>query len=270
MTLLLSKGRKMIINDVVLLHGWGLNKAVWLDYLASLELRLPNIRFHLIDIPGYGELSHKDSSSDIQEITQECLNQAPEKALWVGWSLGGMIALQAALTDLEGKSGNRVQALQLINVAPKFVQSSDWASGVDIAIFDRFCAELAKDYERALGTFLLLQAGAAKGARALARDAQSAIEQYRRPSELTLRRGIECLASVDLRGRIESLSLPTQVVSGTLDRVTMPESCRLLSQMMGAQLVEIKAGHAPFLTNIEFMLDNFDSFVNQVEIGNAP
>ena len=259
----------MQINDVVLLHGWGLNKAVWFDYLDLLQSRLPNIRFHLLDIPGYGELSHEDSSADIKKLTQQCLKQAPEKALWVGWSLGGMIALQAALTDLQGEVANRVQALQLINVTPKFVQSSDWTSGVDITIFDKFCTELAKDYERALGKFLLLQAGAAKGARALARDAQSAIQRYSRPSELTLRRGIECLASVDLRAEVTSLSLPTQVVSGTLDRVTMPESCRALSQMMSAQLVEIKAGHAPFLTNLEFMLANFESFVNQIEVNDA-
>jgi len=44
----------MTINDVVLVHGWGLNKAIWLDYVDSLQLRFPNIRFHLIDIKHFG------------------------------------------------------------------------------------------------------------------------------------------------------------------------------------------------------------------------
>lgn len=259
----------MVINDVVLVHGWGLNKAIWRDYVERLQLRFTNIRFHLIDIPGYGELSHKDSSADIKKLTEECLAQAPDHALWVGWSLGGMVALQAAFTDLGVKSPARVQALQLINVTPKFVQATDWLSGVDITIFDKFCNELAQDYDRTLGMFLLLQAGAARGARLLARNAQSAIQQYPKPSELTLRRGIQCLASIDLRADVTNLSLPTQVVSGTLDRVTMPESCRALSQMMSAELVEVHAGHAPFLTNIEFMLDHFERFVKRVEISNA-
>jgi len=180
-----------------------------------------------------------------------------------------MIALQAALTDLEENQGERIQALQLINAAPKFVQSPDWPSGVDISVFDKFCDELAKDYERTLAMFLLLQAGATKGARKLARNAQSAIQQYSSPSELTLRQGIECLSLVDLRSDLKNLSLPAQVVSGALDRVTTPESCRALSQIMSAELVEVHSGHAPFLTNVEFMLDNFERFIKQVGFGNA-
>ena len=259
----------MVINDVVLVHGWGLNKAIWNDYVGFLQCRFPSIRFHLIDILGYGELSGKDSSANLKELAEKCLVQAPEQALWVGWSLGGMIALQAALVDLEKNSVARVQAVQLINAAPKFVQAADWPSGVDMAIFDKFCNELASDYERTLSMFLLLQAGAAKGARKLARDAQSAIQQYPSPSELTLRRGIECLASVDLRSEVTKLSLPAQIVTGTLDRVTMPESCRLLSKMMPAELVEVHSGHAPFLTDVEFMLNNFERFVKRIEVGNA-
>ena len=284
----------MKIENVVLVHGWGLNKAIWQRYVAVLQERLPTLKFHLIDIPGYGELAHIDSPACIKELARGCLEQAPDQALWVGWSLGGMIALQAALFDLEPSANKeqeplankepsannepsadkkltvkRVQALQLINATPKFVQSDDWPSGVDIAIFDKFCNELSSDYERTLGMFLLLQAGASKGSRALARDAQQAISQYANPSKLSLRRGIECLADVDLRSQLEMLSLPTQIISGSLDRVTKPESSRALSQMMPSELVELHGGHAPFLTNVDSMLESFERFVCRVEVHDA-
>jgi len=229
---------------------------------------MPDCRFHLIDVPGYGELAHQDSPSNIKELADECLLQAPDQALWVGWSLGGMIALQAAMLD-EKNTTKRIQALQLINVAPKFVQSVDWSSGVDIAVFDKFCDQLSNDYERTLGQFLLLQAGATKGARTLARDAQQAIKKYANPSELTLRRGIECLASVDLREQLSAVVVPAQVISSKLDRVTKPESSRALAQMLSAELIEMHCGHAPFLTDVEFMLTNFQRFVGKVEVSYA-
>ena len=233
----------MVIENVALIHGWGLNKAIWLEYVAALQQRLPAIKFHLIDIPGYGDLTDIDSPVCIKELAKACLNQAPEQALWVGWSLGGMIAMQAALLE---QNSLRIQALQLINASPKFVQSDDWPSGVDIAIFEKFCNELSNDYERTLSMFLLLQAGASKGSRALARDAQKAISEYPNPSKITLRQGIECLAEVDLRDQITQLRLPIQVISGSLDRVTKPESSHALAKMISSELIEMHAGHAPF------------------------
>jgi len=250
-----------MINDVVLLHGWGLNKAVWNSYMSALEERFPQLRFHLLDIPGYGELAEQKGSANLKELAQLCLRQAPKKAIWVGWSLGGMIAMQAALLDLE-QNEKRVQGLQIINAAPKFVQSSDWPSGVDLAMFEKFSQALSKDYERSLTSFLLLQAGSSDGARQLARDTQQAINKYPYPSEFTLKNGIKCLAQVDLRNELGQLSLPAQVVSGTLDRVTMPASSCALASMLSAQLIEMHSGHAPFLTHEEEMLDAFEAFVN--------
>jgi len=164
------------------------------------------------------------------------------------------------------QNSQRIQGLQLINCAPKFVQAEDWPVGVDIGIFEKFCAELAADYDRTLAMFLLLQAGASKGARDLARSAQQAIQVYPQPSAQTLSMGIECLANTDLR---ESLCLwsksepqiPVQVVSGTLDRVTNPDNSKSLLEFLSAELVEIKSGHAPFLTEPEQMIDSFESLL---------
>ena len=255
-----------MINDIVLAHGWGLNKSVFSQYAKALEGRFPEINVHSLDIPGYGALAGQDSSSDIKELASQCLQQAPEKALWVGWSLGGMIAMQAALLDVE-QGRKRVQGLQIINAAPKFVQSDDWPSGVDIAVFEKFSQALAKDYSRSLKSFLLLQAGSSEGARQLARETQELIAQYPNPSALTLNQGIECLASVDLRSELLKLKLPMQIVSGSLDRVTMPASSRALAEMLSAALVEIHSGHAPFLTHTEEMLDQFEVFVKQFTVG---
>jgi len=68
------------VRDIVLLHGWGLNRAIWNDYILMLQARWPALAIHLVDIPGYGELSARQSSADIGELTRACLDQAPESA----------------------------------------------------------------------------------------------------------------------------------------------------------------------------------------------
>ncbi|MCP5077676.1 MAG: alpha/beta fold hydrolase, partial [Psychromonas sp.] len=39
-------------KDLVLLHGWGVNSAVW---QPVVELLGKHFRLHLIDLPGFGE-----------------------------------------------------------------------------------------------------------------------------------------------------------------------------------------------------------------------
>lgn len=250
------------INDIVLVHGWGLNKAVWSDYIEALNMRFNGVRVHAVDIPGYGDLALEPGTGNLRELADACLEQAPPNALWIGWSLGGMIAMQAALLDLE-RGHERIQGLQLINSTPKFVQSDDWLSGVDIRVFENFCRELASDYHRTLGMFLLLQAGSTRGARQLARDAQSAIKQYHDPSEQTLSGGISCLANSDLRSLVPQIQVPCQIVLGELDRVTKPASSKELASMLGADLVQMHSGHAPFLTDQTQILDEFERFITQ-------
>jgi len=251
----------MNVGDVVFIHGWGLNKAVWQGYLTVFAKRFPELNVHNLDIPGYGDLAHTSSHADIVELAKNCLDQAPEQAMWVGWSLGGMITLQAAIL---AQNTNKIQGMQLINTTPKFVYSDDWISGVDIDIFKKFSADLARDYSKTLATFLLLQAGANRGARQLARDAQDAISVYGDPSEITLMQGIGCLESCDLRTQLAQVTLPSQVVCGTLDRVTKPESSQRLAQLLETELVEIQSGHAPFLTHPSQMLDCFAGLLQTV------
>ena len=261
----MTRLNKTPVSDVVFIHGWGLNKAVWGEYHQAFSERFPQLRVHNLDIPGYGDLVEQSSSADLIDLAKACIDQAPSNAIWVGWSLGGMIAMQAALLLNEGVSDKQIHALQIINSTPKFVQSDDWPSGVDITIFEKFSADLAADYQSTLATFLLLQAGANKGARTQARNAHKAIAQYKDPSESVLMNGIACLAECDLRTQLQEIKQVTQVVFGTLDRVTKPESSRQLAAMLDADLVEIHSGHAPFMTHEEPMLDAFSRLLQKAQ-----
>lgn len=72
-------------RDLVLLHGWGLNAEVWRCILPRLSAQF---RVHLVDLPGYGR-SQGFGALTLAQMSDLVIRQAPEKAIWLGWSMGG-------------------------------------------------------------------------------------------------------------------------------------------------------------------------------------
>jgi len=253
------------VANVVLLHGWGLNSAVWNDFVQHLRAARPDLTIQQLDLPGYGRNIEQSSTADLAELAEACIEMATSPAIWVGWSLGGLVAMQAALLD----DSHRIQGLQLICSTPKFTWADDWPNGVDLTIFERFCDQLAGDYERALTMFLLLQAGSNAGSRALARRAHQAICTLPTPDSNTLYDGIRCLADSDLREHLSALSLPMQVLSGKRDRVISPDSSRLLAEMLDADLVELNCGHSPFMSYPAEVLEALLTLIDKTDGGHC-
>ena len=102
---------------LVLLHGWGLNAEVWrcIDEELSSHFTL-----HLVDLPGFGR-SRGFGALSLADMAEAVLQQAPDKAIWLGWSLGGLVASQIALTHPE-----RVQALVTVASSPCFSARDEW------------------------------------------------------------------------------------------------------------------------------------------------
>ena len=87
---------------LVLLHGWGLNANVWDCITPELAT---HFTLHLVDLPGYGR-SGGFGALTLEEMAQQVVEKAPEQAIWLGWSLGGLVASLVALQHPQ-----RVQAL---------------------------------------------------------------------------------------------------------------------------------------------------------------
>ena len=242
--------------DIVLLHGWGLNKGVWANLIEVAEEYAPDLTFHALDLPGYGDSTHIEGVNSLATMAEFVRKQAPSDAIWLGWSLGGMVALQEAMQCSE----KRIRGLYLLATSPCFVQKADWPHGVEKSIFDRFSQDLALDYRVVLSSFLLLQSGMNKGAREVARRAHSDICKYPDPTEATLKSGIDCLATTDLRNLLKGAGvlreIPSKVVSCKLDRVANPAGGHHLAQLINSQSSVFHSGHAPFLTMpLDFLND---------------
>ena len=73
---------------LVPLHGWGLNAKVWDCITPQLA---SHFTLHLVDLPGYGR-SGGVGAMLLEEMAQRVLENAPERAIWLGWSHGGLEA----------------------------------------------------------------------------------------------------------------------------------------------------------------------------------
>ncbi len=134
-------------GELVLFHGWGASSDCWRPFL-------PLLRHHynvtLVDLPGHGK--SLGAATDPEQFILELLRLLPDRAVYLGWSLGGMIASRIAADHPE-----RVQALITLASNPSFVQRSDWPAAMPRSDFEGFVGRFMRNPLRGLKRFDLLQ-----------------------------------------------------------------------------------------------------------------
>lgn len=226
---------------LVLLHGWGLNAEVW--NCISEELS-SHFTLHLVDLPGFGR-SQGFGAMTLEEMAERVLDQAPENTIWLGWSLGGLVASQVALTHPE-----RVQALVTVASSPCFSARDAWP-GIKPDVLAGFQQQLSEDFQRTVERFLALQTMGTETARQDARALKKTVLALPMPPVDVLNGGLEILKTVDLRESLTSLTVPFLRLYGYLDGLVPRKVVPLLDALWpeSESLIFAKAAHAPFISH---------------------
>lgn len=216
--------------DLVLMHGWAGGRDCWRPLLPALR-RWANVT--LLDWVA-------PASSDVDPLVANILAVAPERAVYVGWSLGGQVA-----TAVAAVAPDRVSALVTVASNPCFSAQPEWP-GLSAATLQSFADELAGHPGRTLRRFASLQA---KGAS----DERSLVRQLRRSgghwSADTLAAGLQWLARLDTRTLLPALSCPQLHLLAAADALvpalTATALEALLADVPGATVRVLEAdGHA--------------------------
>ncbi|MGB9430551.1 MAG: pimeloyl-ACP methyl ester esterase BioH [Gammaproteobacteria bacterium] len=229
--------------DLFLVHGWALHGGIW---NGVAQILAQTYRVTCVDLPGHGLSRESPAPATLSGLAKQLLDAAPENAIWLGWSLGGLACLRAAL-DFPG----RVRALLLTNSTPRFVSAHDWPHAMPPAQLKEFIVELHDDYRKTIQRFLALQVRGDESARGVLRQLRASVFARGEPSVLALERGLEWLRDSDLRAELHGIRIPTLVMSGQYDRLTPPEAGAFLAAGIdGAKLVALpRAAHVPFLSH---------------------
>lgn len=244
-------------DDLLLIHGWGMNASVWLPLAKALEKAF---RVTLIELPGHGTSPWNDSTG-LESWAEQVLDSAPHKAIWLGWSLGGLVMQQAAIMQpktLRGLAG--------IATSPCFVQQDDWPCGIASTVLESFAKELTADTRKTLRRFLALQVQGATDAKALLSQLRREFDSRPAPRLAALQAGLDILLHSDLRTPLAELDLPMSWILGerdTLAPVSLAEHLPALQPEMQLQVIE-GAAHAPFLSHPCRCVEILQEFVRHV------
>jgi malonyl-CoA O-methyltransferase len=183
-------------QELVLLHGWGSNREVWRPLLVLLR---PWANVTLLDLPGCTPGAAAGDTPELEQLLTDILDRSPARAVYVGWSLGGQLAV-----ELAAREPARVAALVTICSNPRFVATGDWP-GMAADTFDEFYADISVDPVTALRRFDTLQVGGARQPRQLLRQLR---DLGRRPASGELLAGLNWLHALDQRDALSALTQP--------------------------------------------------------------
>lgn len=107
-------------HNIVLLHGWSCDSRHMqplVDHLAQ------HYTVYNFDLPGMGQSDWQDSITTVDDMTDLLLPLLPEKAIYIGWSFGGLAA-----TSIANRFPEKVERLIGITTTPKFIEDDNWPS----------------------------------------------------------------------------------------------------------------------------------------------
>ncbi|MBK1719732.1 pimeloyl-ACP methyl ester esterase BioH [Thiocystis violacea] len=226
-----------------MLHGWGMNAAVWNQ---DPRHGWNGLNQHRIELPGHGESPFHAHLDDLWRWADVCLEAAPPRAIWLGWSLGGLVAMAAAL-----RAPKRVAGLILLTATPRFVQATDWMPAMPEATLEQFHAALTGDPSGTLARFLALQVQGSEEARETLRLLRRELATRPDADPAALSLGLDLLRDEDLRGPLPDIRCPALWLFGSQDALVparVAERIELLMPQAQVQIIQ-GAAHAPHLSH---------------------
>jgi len=238
---------------LVLIHGWAMHGGMFAPLVEALASRCT---MYVVDLPGHGHSRDCGLSLEPRACAEAIASEVPP-AVWLGWSLGGLMALTAALDKPQ-----HVLGLAMLCATPKFVRSDDWPQGNDASLVQQLAADLETDYHATLERFMALEAMGSTDPRAELRRLRSEAFARGEPDLRVLQEGIRVLESTDLRDRLPQLTMPSAWIAGRRDRLVHPAAMQWSADAAKGHFTEIaRAGHAPFFGHAEAVAEALDGLL---------
>ncbi len=241
--------------DLFLIHGWGMSAQVWGEFGERLGRE-----WHVtaVNLPGHGGAPRLDEPFTAAAVAKALTAVAPAEAVWLGWSLGGLLALEATAL------GARPRGIAVLAGTPRFVAGPDWPWGVASQALAAVETQLDSDPGRALMRFVQLLATGGSGARRAARDLLARLASGPAPDPACLAQGLTVLRETDARDRLRALNCPSLWLGGNSDPLIPARALSESASLSGGSCRILEgAGHLPFMTHPEAVAEALSGWWNE-------
>jgi len=243
---------------LVLLHGWGLNSAVWQPLIESLPDGFTQF-FNVVtlDLPGFGvNVSVDITPYSLANICQSITNTITKPAIYVGWSLGGLVATEMALRFPE-----KVLALITVASTPRFIEEKVQVEeniqviwpGIKANVLAAFHQQLQVNIEKTIDGFLKIQAMGSPHIRQDIKKISQLVFQQKMASQATLDQSLTLLESSDYRHTLQNVTQPFLRLYGHADSLVPKIVIEKVNELAPKSDVYIfkQASHAPFISHAD-------------------
>ncbi len=242
--------------DLILIHGWAMHGGIFHELAEDLAT---HCRVHVVDLPGHGHGRDDGSELNVAACAERLASLLPS-AIWVGWSLGGLIAMRAAIAQPQA-----VRGLALISASPRFVVDEHWTHAVALEVFEQFGRDLQTDHRRTLDRFLALEVHGDEHAGACLRELRTRLLERGAPLLSALAQGLQILEHSDYREQISRITCPNLWLAGSRDRLVPAAAMEWSARTAGGSFHNVaRAGHAPFISHRAEVVDRLLALIREV------
>jgi len=244
------------ITTLVLLHGWGLNSAIW----QSLIDKLPNsftdvFNVVAIDLPGFGtKVDETVSPYSLANICKVLSEEIPQPAIYLGWSLGGLVATEMALNY-----PNKVLGLITVASTPCFIEEESGKTennaviwpGIKSKVLESFHQQLQLDTKKTINNFLKIQTMGTQNIRQDIKQISALVFQHEMANKTTLAQSLMLLENSDYRANLKDINQPFLRLYGDMDSLLPKAVIDKINILVPTSDFYIfkQASHAPFISH---------------------
>lgn len=232
-------------QDIVLLHGWGFNSAVWHKVADELS---KDFCVTLIDLPGFGRSANVNVSYDMDILVESLVKVIPKKSILLGWSMGGLISQAIAL-----KNPRHLKKIILLASNAQFMATDTWPHAMKASVLEGFIEDLVGNFKRTLQVFLMLQAQGGDNARDVIRELKEKLFAHGNPDEDALRGGLLLLKNTSFVSQLADFKLPVYLMFGRLDTMVPLGAAKAMSEKIPQSKLYVfeNSAHAPFISHYD-------------------
>lgn len=240
---------------LIFLNGWSAS--------AALLGELPDLlseRHELIVVDHIYEYSPEEIHTKIEALLSD-------ETVLLGWSLGGMLAIQALIE--QRSLSDKLLAVIVLQATPCFVNKADWTLGVAEEAFNDLEAVANKQNGKKLVRLFtqLMVAGSTEPSEERNRiNAQYMSESL--PPWPVLAKGLHYLKALDSRQLLHQIQLPVYGLYGANDALINAEVMTFLEKHCANFKVEMipEMGHFPFGRFAETVAQKILVFLETVQL----